>query len=183
MARNVGPSTVWLPFLWSLGTCSFAINTTSNQVSLYITTLSQTSSSLYTNPQQADLSTKHAIHFFHSFWRLQLGALLRQTYVFISQTTHRVLQCRIAVGFRWRDPGGVKASLGNLCWNGEVARGSEFVRFRFPAGTTFNRQSDEPLPCFLAEEVVKFWNLRYVNRPDASGVMLGSPTTGGWLYF
>lgn len=67
MARNVGPSTVWLPFLWSLGTCSFAINTTSNQVSLYITTLSQTSSSLYTNPQQADLSTKHAIHFFSLF--------------------------------------------------------------------------------------------------------------------
>ena len=37
---------------------------------------------------------------------------------------------------------------------------------------TFNRQSDEPLPCFLAEEVIKFCNLRYVNRQD----MLGPPT-------
>lgn len=59
----------------------------------------------------------------------------------------------------------------------ETKHGSEFVRFRFPAGTTFKRQSDEPLPCFLAEEVIKIWNLRYVNKQDASGVMLGSPTT------
>ena len=89
-------------------------------------------SSLYTNPQQPDLSTKHAINFVELFVAPPTWCIAPTDVRFHLASYAPCPSMSIAVGFRWRDPSGVKGSLGNLCWNGEVARGSEFVHFRFP---------------------------------------------------